>query len=143
MRERSSPAGTELRAIAETGFRALNSGDLDSFLEVIAEDVEFTSMIAEVDGVTFRGHDGIRRWWETVNRAFDGMRWELLELEEADGRGVAKLRARGELGDMHVEQTVWQAARFEDGKLTWWAFFRSEEEARAAARVATRDTRGA
>ena len=31
-----------------------------------------------------------------------------------------------------VEQLVWQAATFRDGKLTWWASFRSEAEALAA-----------
>jgi len=49
----------ELSSLAEAAFGALNSGDLDGFMAVAAEDVEFTSMIAEVEGTTFRGHDGI------------------------------------------------------------------------------------
>jgi len=132
------PESQELRAIAEAALRALNEGDLDAYLAVIAEDVEFTSMIAEVEGETFRGHRGVRAWWETVRRAFDGIQWELLDLEESDGHGVAKLRAVGELGDVEVVQTVWQAATYRDGKLTWWAFFRTEEEARTAEEFASR-----
>lgn len=120
----------ELRTIAETAFRALNSGDLDAYLSVIAADVEFTSMIAEVEGVTFRGHDGVREWWHTVRGSFQDVRWELLELRECEPGAVAKLRASGSLGGVEVDQTVWQAATFRDGKLTWWAFFRTEEEAR-------------
>ncbi len=32
--------------------------------------------------------------------------------------------------------SVWQAATFRDGRLTWWAFFRTEQEARDAIRAA-------
>jgi ketosteroid isomerase-like protein len=46
--------------IAETALRALNTGDLDGFLDVVADDVEFTSMILEVEGQTFRGREGRR-----------------------------------------------------------------------------------
>jgi len=123
------PKSSEIRAIAETAFRALNTGDLDSFLTVVADDVEFTSMILEVEGMTFRGRDGVRAWWQTVREAFEGMHWELLDLVESDGKAVAKLRAAADLGGGRVDQMVWQAATFRDGKLTWWAFFRSEEEA--------------
>ena len=50
----------ELRSLAEAAFGALNSRDLDGFIAVASEDVEFTSMVAEVEGAIFRGHDGIR-----------------------------------------------------------------------------------
>jgi ketosteroid isomerase-like protein len=123
----------ELRAITETALAALNSGDLETFLTVVADDVEFTSMIAEVEGQTFRGHDGVRTWWSTVSGAFQDVRWELLELEGSSPRDLAKLRAIADVGGVEVEQMVWQAASFRDGKLEWWAFFRDENAARAAA----------
>ena len=127
-----APETSELRAIAETAFRALNANDLDSFLTVVADDVEFTSMILEMEGVTFRGHDGVRTWWDTVRDSFQGVHWELLDLVQSDHKGIAKLRAAANLGGGRVDQLVWQAAPFSDGQLTWWAFFRSEKEAREA-----------
>jgi ketosteroid isomerase-like protein len=87
------PETSELRAIAEAALRALNTGDLDGFLDVVADDVEFTSMILEVEGQTFRGREGVRAWWETVDDSFHDVQWELLELVESGGKGVAKLRA--------------------------------------------------
>jgi ketosteroid isomerase-like protein len=123
----------ELRAITDTALGALNRGDLETFLTVVADDVEFTSMIAEVEGQTFRGHDGVRTWWSTVAGAFQEVRWELLELEGSSPRGLAKLRAVAEVDGVEVEQMVWQAASLRDGKLEWWAFFRDEHAARAAA----------
>jgi ketosteroid isomerase-like protein len=133
---------TELRAITETALGALNSADLETFLTVVADDVEFTSMIAEVEGQTFRGHDGVRSWWATVAGAFQDVRWELLELEGSSPRGLAKLRAIAEVDGVEIEQTVWQAASFRDGKLDWWAFFRDEQAARAAAGLWSDDGSG-
>jgi hypothetical protein len=75
----------------------------------------------------------VRAWWQAVGNSFEAVQWELLELAEAHGTGVAKLRASANLGGGGVDQLVWQAATHRDGKLTWWAFFRSEQEARAAA----------
>ena len=66
----------EPRALAEAAFGALNARDLDGFMAVTAEDVVFTSMVAEVEGATFRGPDGNRQWWETVVEAFGDVRWD-------------------------------------------------------------------
>ena len=66
-----SQVSVEVRAMAE----ALNSGDLEAFLARTAEDVEFTSLVAEAEGRTFRGHAGVRAWWGTVLGAFQDPRW--------------------------------------------------------------------
>jgi ketosteroid isomerase-like protein len=56
----------EQRALAEAEFGALNSGDLSAFLALTAEDVEFTSMVAEAEGTTF----GVTRAFGRGGRAF-------------------------------------------------------------------------
>jgi ketosteroid isomerase-like protein len=119
----------EQRGLAEAGFEALNSGDLEAFLALTAEDVEFTSMVAEAEGTTFRGHDGVRAWWETVRGAFEDVRWDLLDVRGSGDRGVLHFLMAGTLGSVPVEQTMWQAIVLRDGKAIWWAFFRSEREA--------------
>ena len=119
----------EVRAIAEGAYGALNEDDLDAFLEFVHEDVEFTSMVAEAEGATFHGHEGVRTWWETIYRAFDGPQWEVLEVRGSLERGFTQVRMTGTLAGVPVEQTMWQAARMRDGRIVWWAFYRSEEEA--------------
>ncbi|HLM26724.1 MAG TPA: nuclear transport factor 2 family protein [Thermoleophilaceae bacterium] len=120
----------ELRALAEATYDALNAGDIDRFLALMAEDVEFTSLIAEAEGASFRGREGVRAWWETVVSSFQDVRWEVLELiGGADGRGVMHLRIVGMLGGVPVEQKMWQATTVRDGKVTWWALFRTKREA--------------
>ena len=123
----------DIRAIAEAAFQALNEGDFDAFLALTHEEVEFTSLVAEAEGATFRGHAGVREWWDTVRGAFEAPRWEVLELYDATNDvGVAKFRLEGTLGGVEIAQLMWQAGRLRDGKLIWWAFFRSEHEAREA-----------
>jgi len=128
----TSRLSVDLPAIAEAAYRALNSGDLDAFLALTAHDVEFTSLVAEAEGRTFRGHAGVRAWWETVRGAFEDPRWALLDMR-ASGDGVVKFRLAGTLAGVAVEQTMWQAATAQEGKLRWWAFFRTEDEALEAA----------
>jgi ketosteroid isomerase-like protein len=122
----------ELRSLAEAAFGALNSRNLDGFMAVAAEDVEFTSMIAEVEGTTFQGHDGIRTWWETVVGAFGEVRWEVLDVRGAGDRGVAHIRMDGTLGEVPLNLRMWLAARLREGRVTWWSWYRTEQEAREA-----------
>ncbi len=129
----TSRLSVDLPAVAEAAYRALNSGDLEAFLALMAEDVEFTSLVAEAEGRTFRGHAGVRAWWETVRGAFQDPRWEVLDMRGSGERGVVKFRLAGTLAGVAVEQTMWQAARAREGKLRWWAFFRTEDEAVEAA----------
>jgi ketosteroid isomerase-like protein len=125
-----SQVTVELRAMADAVYGALNSGNLEGFLALTAEDVEFTSMVAEAEGTTFRGHAGVRAWWETVPGAFqDGPRWEVIEIRGSGDEAVLKFRVTGTLAGVEVGQTMWQAARPRAGKLAWWAFFRTEQEA--------------
>ena len=121
-----------MRAIAEAAYRAINGDDLDAFLEVIADDVEFTSLVAEAEGITYRGHDGAREWWHTVRSAFSDGRWDMVELTESGSDAVARVHISGHIRGVPVEQTMWQAIEMRDGKAGWWAFFRDEREARAA-----------
>ena len=127
-----SRASPELRAPLEAAYAAVNDGDLDGFLALLSEDLEFTSLIAEAEGTTFHGHDGARAWWDTVRGAFDEVTWELLDVRGEDDRGVARVRLIGKIGGVPVEQTLWQAIVLRDGKAVWWANYRDEGEALAA-----------
>jgi hypothetical protein len=128
-----SQENPELRALAEAAFGALNSHDLDGFMAVAAEDVEFTSMVAEVEGTTFRGRDGIREWWETVVEAFGDVRWEILDFRGHVDRAIGHVRMEGTLGEVPVNLSMWLAAAASEGKVSWWSWHRTEQEAVEAA----------
>jgi ketosteroid isomerase-like protein len=115
------------------GFAAVNHGDLDGFLASAHPDVEFTSLIAEAEGETFRGHEGIRRWWNEVVLPLGGLHGGPDEVRDLGdtvlGRVVATYRPEG----VEVRQTIWIVVRYRDGMATWWRFFRTEAEALEAA----------
>ncbi|HVE69303.1 MAG TPA: nuclear transport factor 2 family protein [Solirubrobacteraceae bacterium] len=115
---------------------ALNRGDLDGFAAFIDPDVEFTSLVAEMEGETYRGHEGIRRWWSNVREAFVDGRWIYEEIHVAGDAGFARVRIEGKLGGVPVEQSMWQAFRMRGDLACWWAFYRSEDEAREAVGMA-------
>jgi ketosteroid isomerase-like protein len=128
-----SQANVDLSALAEAAFGALNSRDLDGFIAVAAEDVEFTSMVAEMEGTTFRGHQGIRTWWRTVVGAFGDVQWQVPDVRGPGDRGIAQVRMDGTLGNVPVNLRMWLAVRLRDGKVTWWSWYRTEQEALEAA----------
>jgi ketosteroid isomerase-like protein len=123
---RASPV---FRASVVAAYSALNAGDLDAFLARTHPDVEFTSIVAEAEGTTFKGHEGVREWWKTVPAAFEGVTWDLLDIRGDDDRGVVRVRMAGRLSGVPVEQHMWQAVRFSGEIATWGAFFRTESEA--------------
>jgi ketosteroid isomerase-like protein len=124
-----SQENVEVEELARRGVDALNRDDLDGFLDLVDPEVEFTSMIAEAEGETFRGHDGVKRWWESVRNAFEEVRWTYVGLRTRGDRGVAKLRIQGMLSGVEVAQTMWQAVVLRDDRLLWWGFFRTEIDA--------------
>jgi ketosteroid isomerase-like protein len=115
------------------GYAAVNSGDVDGLLVVVHPDVEFTSLIAEAEGETFRGHDGVRRWWKEIVLPLGGLQGEPEEVRDLGDTVVARVRGTYRPRGVEVRQTVWNVVRFRDGKATGWEFFRTEDEALAAA----------
>jgi ketosteroid isomerase-like protein len=129
-------ASPELRAVADAAYAAINAGDLDGFIAVVAEDVEFTSLVAEAEGATFRGHEGVRAWWEMIRGAFQEVHWDLVDTQGSGNRGVARIHIAGTMSGVPLEQTMWQAVEVRDGRVCWWAMYRSEREALEAAGLA-------
>jgi hypothetical protein len=44
-------------------------------------------------------------------------------------RAVSHIRMAGTQSGVPVEQTMWQAVKLREGKLSWWASYRTEAEA--------------
>ena len=105
--------------------------DLDGFLEIVHEDVEFISVVAEAEGGgTFQGHDGVRVWWEQVGEALGTLRYRPEEMRDlGDNAVLTRLVVSGTAGGVEVPMPVWHAVQLRDGKAAWWGSFRTEEEA--------------
>jgi ketosteroid isomerase-like protein len=114
-------------------FDALDSHDEEGVLALVEPDVQFTSLIQEVEGA-FRGHDGVRTYLHNLYTAFPDMRVAVEEIFERKGATVVRVRARAAVGGggAHVDFTDWLAMTARHGRATWWAFFHTKEEALAA-----------
>ena len=121
---------------ARRGYDAFNRRDLDAFLALVDPEVEFTTRFAQMEGGSqYRGHDGVREWWEDLLAIFPDFSVEVLEVRDLGDLAVAILRVRGHGVDRDVpfEETLWGAAEFRQGKVVWWQTCRTEAEALEAA----------
>ncbi len=55
-------------------------------------EIEITNWAESPVTGPYRGHDGVRRWWEDVTDAFQEFRWELQSLEPVDERSCVAIQ---------------------------------------------------
>jgi ketosteroid isomerase-like protein len=113
---------------------AFNSRDLDAYLELMDPDVEAVPLLAGVEG-RYRGHAGVRRWWDSLFDAFPDFAVEVDEVRDLGDPTLAAVRYRAHAAksDTPVESQLWMAGRWRGGKCVWWGTFASEADAAAAA----------
>jgi SnoaL-like domain len=108
---------------------AISANDVEAFIEKIDPEVEFTSLVAEADALTYRGHVGVRKWWDSVREAFSELWASRIDLREMEDQILAEIRLCGTTRGMQIEQTIWQVLKVENGLVVRWAIYRTEEEA--------------
>jgi ketosteroid isomerase-like protein len=102
------------------GYEAMRSRDLHALLGVVHPEFEGTFRILEVEGVVYRGHEGMRRFAEEVWSVFPD--WQP-EVEDARVVGeetvVTKVRGagRGVGSGAELDMTACQVVRFREGKV--------------------------
>lgn len=119
-------------------FDALAEGGVEAMLPYIAEDFEMTTppqLAAEPD--TYRGHDGVRRWFDTFYEAMDSVRIEPQEVEAAGDLVITRFRmvARGRSSGLEMVQEAAALCTVAGGLATSLEFFSTMEEARAHTQV--------
>jgi ketosteroid isomerase-like protein len=95
--------------IIRGGFEALSEGGVDALLPLIHPEFEMTTpanLAAEPD--TYRGAEGVRRYFDSFYDAMDEVRFEPGEFREAGERVIAPstLVARGRATGIEVKQQV-------------------------------------
>jgi hypothetical protein len=117
------------------GIDAFNRRDLDAFLALHGDDVEVTTLLAELESGPYRGRDGVRAWWESLLTVVPDLRVEADEVRAAGNLTVARLNLSGQgmLSDVPVEAARWVVQEWRGEKCIRWRIFRSEAEALEAA----------
>ena|SRR5215207_1769955 len=125
----------ENEELAHRAYDAFSRGNWDAFVEFMDPDVEFTSLLLEAEGRIYRGHEGAREYFESLRGVFGNWRSEIVAMRDFGETLVIQSHAvaTGEASGVELEQAFWQAVRVSNGKVIWWKFCRTEDEALEAA----------
>ena len=121
---------------------AFNRRDWDAFLAIAHEEIRVESRLAAMEGA-YKGHAGLRRWWENLLSVFPDYEVEIEELRDLGEVTLGHIRGQGHGADSAtpVIDPFWQPLRWRDGKCVWWRNCSTEEEALEAIGGATRSGR--
>ncbi len=105
--------------LVRRGFEAMSRGDLPQMLGFIHPDFEVTipsDVSAEPD--TYRGHEGIRRYFQSFEDGMDEIRFQPERIWDLDERVVVvvRLTAKGKSTGIPVEQRTGSVWTVLDGK---------------------------
>jgi ketosteroid isomerase-like protein len=122
--------------IVKDGFEAFNDYGVDGILPFVHPDFEATTppeLASEPD--TYRGHDGVRRWFDSFYEVMDGIRWDAHRFHEVGDRVVVEftLRARGKTTGLDFGQDAVMVWELRDGNAIGLQLFPTLDEAMAAA----------
>jgi ketosteroid isomerase-like protein len=122
--------------IVKRGFDAFNERGIEGIIPLIHSDFEATtppSLASEPD--TYRGPDGIRRWFDSFDEVMDEIRWEPHRFREVGDRVVVEftLRARGKTTGLDFGQDAVMVWEIRDGMASRLDLFQSLDEALVAA----------
>ena len=115
---------------------AFNRRDLGAYLALMDPEVEFTPYEVWVQGgEPYRGHNGVRTWWEESFAVFPDLRAEVHEVRDFGDRTFAggRIRGQGAGSGASIERAMWLANEWRDHKVIWWSAFGSRPEALEAA----------
>jgi ketosteroid isomerase-like protein len=121
---------------ARRAYDAISRNDLEAGLALMHPEGEFIPRLLGVEGGgTYRGHDGIREWWQSIFSAFPDFNATVLEIRAVADATVSRVRFQGRGGGSGApfEDTIWQVARWRDGEAIWIKSYRDRAEALEAA----------
>ena len=121
--------------IVQQGFEAFNESGVEGIVPLIHPDFEATTppnLASEPD--TYRGPDGIRRWFDSFIEVMDEIRWDAHEFHEVGDRVVVEftLRARGKTTGLDFGQDAVMVWSLRDERAIRVELFETLDEALAA-----------
>jgi uncharacterized protein len=119
------------------GTAAYNRGDWTAALATLDPNVEFDLTRVAPDGETYRGHEGVRRFWLMLRDVFGELQIDVEEIIDGGDTLVTRVRLRstGKASGAITEDVLYQNFTLRQGKAVRAQFFRERAEALEAARL--------
>jgi hypothetical protein len=123
--------------IVRRGHEAFRDDGEEAIFKYLAADIDLTPVVELLDAETFHGHDGVRRYFQSMRDAFGDFGWEPQEfLDQGDHVVVAtRFVAEGRGSGAPVEATVYNVWTLRQGKVVRVHGFLSRPKALEAAGV--------
>ena len=86
--------------IVRTAYGAFNARDIDGLVRLSAEDCEWQPLRAQLEGIVYRGHQGVRQFVSDMDEDWEAFRLDPLEFHDSHDRVavVARVSALGQSG---------------------------------------------
>ena len=123
-------------------FDALNRRELDAFLALMDDDVEVVPRMSAIEGESgYRGHDGVRRWWNSLLDVFPDYGMEVVEMQDLEDLTLATIHVRGHGAGSAAptDHEAWIMVRWRHAKAVWWRTFDTRSEALEAVGLSEQD----
>jgi ketosteroid isomerase-like protein len=122
--------------IVKRGFEAFNQDGVEGLLPFVHPEFEATTppeLASEPD--TYRGHQGVRRYFDSFYEVMEGIWWEAHQFHQVGERVVVEftLHARGKSTGLEFGQEAVQVWELRDGKGIGLELYPTLDEAMAAA----------
>ena len=117
--------------IIRRGLDAYNKGDVEAVLETADPDIEFVPLRSLVVGGSYRGHEGIRRFFEDLGDEWEGFSIGNEEFREREGSVLllGEFAAKGKASGMQVHSPVAWLFELRAGKVVRMRAYSSQDEA--------------
>ena len=127
--------------IVQRGFEAFNRDGIEGIIPLIHPEFEATTppdLASEPD--TYRGPDGVRRWFQSFDEVMDQIRWDARGFRQVGDRVVVEftLRARGKTTGLDFGQDAVMVWELRDGKAIRLDLYPTLDQALAAAAEGSR-----
>ena len=125
------------RDLVERLAERINAGDLEGWVALYSEDLEFVASDSWPETSTIRGRDGLRAFWAEFSGVWDEVQIQIDRLHEAEDSVVAECqwitrgRASGVEGTLEFVLGLW----VKDGMIVRGQFFDELTDALDAIRV--------
>ena len=111
--------------------RHLNDGDVEGLIALCDADFELDMSARTLNPATYRGHDGIRRFYGEVSEVWEEFRWEPQRFVEAGDRVVVLLHShgRGRGSGLEMSRDVAMVWTVRDGRAASVRFYADQAAA--------------
>jgi ketosteroid isomerase-like protein len=114
---------------------AWNRGDREAWMAVWDEEAEFYPLRAQLEGKSYRGHDGLERFLAELAEDWEEVRFEIEETRDAGEQvvGIGRFRARGRASGVDIDVPLGIFTTMRRGKIVYTRLFSEPAEALEAA----------